>query len=319
MATIVVTHWVHPEVVARLAPIASLELNETRESWPKAVLHRHLRDAEAVVVFMPDRVDAEFLDAAPRLRIVACALKGYDNIDVAECRRRGVRVTIVEDLLTEPTADLAIALLLALSRNVLRGDARVRAPGYAGWRPVLYGAALQGRTVGIVGFGRLGRAVAKRIEAFGATVRFSDPAVTDDARAMALDDLLAASHHVILAAPLTKATYRLFDAQRLARMRFGATLVNVGRGSVVDEESVADALGMERLSGYAADVFEFEDLSLADRPRTIPASLLALSDRTVFTPHLGSAVDDVRLAIAMQAAEAVADLFEGREPRGAVT
>src|SRR6185295_15859542 len=125
------------------------------------------------------------------------------------------------------------------------------------------------------------------------------------------DALLAASDHVVLAAPLVASTLHAIDASALARMRDGAFLVNVGRGSVVDETAVAAALASGRLAGYAADVFEFEDLSRPDRPRAIPAALLDFPDRTVFTPHLGSAVDDVRREIAMSAAGAIIDVFEG--------
>lgn len=315
---VVVTHWVHPEVLEVLRPVADVDANDSRDSWPRDDLFRRLRDAVGVVVFMPDRVDEPFLAAAPRLRIVAGALKGYDNLDVDACTRRGVHVTVVEDLLTVPTADLGVALLLALTRNVLPGDRLVRAPGYAGWRPVLYGAGLEGSTVGVIGYGRLGRAIARRLEGFDATVRVHDPVAKDDPRWLPLDALLQQSDHVVLAAPLTPSTHHVLDAARIARMRRGAHLVNVGRGSVVDESAVAAALASGRLAGYAADVFEFEDLSLAGRPRTIPEALLAFPDRTVFTPHLGSAVVSVRRDIALSAARSVVDVLEGRPPRGAV-
>ena len=318
MPHVVVTHWIHPEVAAFLAERATLDANPSRATWTRSTLFRRLRDADAVMAFMPDRVDEDFLAAAPRLRIVAGAFKGADNVDLTACRRRGVRVTIVEDLLTAPTADLALALLLALTRNVLPGDRSVREPGYAGWRPVLYGAGLAGRTVGVLGFGRLGRAIARRLAAFDAVVRFHDPAVRDDARAAALGELLASSDHLVLAAPLVPATLHVLDAAGLGKLRPGAHLVNVGRGSVVDEEAVAAALASGRLAGYAADVFEFEDLSRDGRPRGIPASLLAFPDRTVFTPHLGSAVDDVRREIALSAARSIVDVLEGHEPRGAI-
>jgi phosphonate dehydrogenase len=315
---VVVTHWVHPEVLGLLRAHADVDANPSRDSWPREELLRRLASAAAVMVFMPDRVDAGFLAAAPHLRLVAGAFKGHDNVDLAACAARGVRVTIVEDLLTAPTADLAIALLLALTRNVVAGDRRVREPGYAGWRPVLYGAGLAGRTVGVLGYGRLGRAIAKRLAGFDAIVRVHDPAAAGDPLYAPFDDLLGASDHVVLAAPLVPATFHALGAAGLAKMKPGAFLVNVGRGSVVDEDAVAAALASGRLAGYAADVFEFEDLSRDDRPRGIPPRLLAHPERTVFTPHLGSAVDDVRREIAMSAARGVVDLIEGREPRGAV-
>jgi phosphonate dehydrogenase len=319
MARVVVTHRIHAAVEEMLRAQADVDVPAGAESWPRTELLRRLADAEAVMVFMPDRVDAEFLAAVPRLRLVAGAFKGGDNVDVAACAQRGVQVTVVADLLTRPTADLAIALLLAVTRNVVTGDRRVRAPGYAGWRPDLYGAGLAGRTVGVVGYGRLGHAIAARLDAFESVVRIHDPAASDDPRWLSLDALLAASDHVVLAAPLVPSTLHAIDADALARVRPGAFLVNVGRGSVVDEEAVAAALASGRLAGYAADVFEFEDLSRPDRPRGIPRSLLAFPDRTVFTPHLGSAVGDVRREIETTAARAILDVLAGRTPSGLVT
>jgi phosphonate dehydrogenase len=306
---VVVTHRIHPEVERLLRDVASVDVNATAESWPRDVLLAKLRNAAAVMVFMPDRVDEAFLAAAPRLRIVAGAFKGGDNVDQAACERRGIRTTVVEDLLTAPTADLAIALLLAVTRNVVAGDRRVREEGYCGWRPILYGAGLCGATVGILGFGRLGRAVAKRLEGFDATVIVHDPACGDDPRAVAATALLTRSDHLVVTAPLVRSTLHAIDAAALARMKPGAYLVNVGRGSVVDEEAVAAALASRRLAGYAADVFEFEDLSRADRPRAIAPALLSFPDRTVFTPHLGSAVADVRRAIETAAARSILDVL----------
>jgi phosphonate dehydrogenase len=316
---VVVTHWTHPDVLTLLRTHADVDANATRDSWPRAELLRRIAGTTAVMVFMPDRVDAEFLSAAPHLRLVAGAFKGHDNVDLPACAARGIRVTIALDLLIAPTADLAIALLLALTRNVVAGDRRVREPGYAGWRPVLYGAGLEGRTVGVLGYGRLGRAIARRLVAFDAIVRVHDPAAAGDPMYAPLGELLGESDHLVLAAPLVPATFHALGAAGLAKMRPGAFLVNVGRGSVVDEDAVAAVLASGRLAGYAADVFEFEDLSRADRPREISPRLLAFPDRTVFTPHLGSAVDDVRREIAMSAARGIVDLIEGREPRSAVT
>jgi phosphonate dehydrogenase len=318
MARVVLTHWVHPEVEALLRQHAEVDANPSRASWPQEELARRLKDADGVVVFMPDRVDRGFLASAPRLRIVAGALKGADNVDVEACTACGVWVTVVADLLTVPTANLAIGLLLALTRNILAGDRRVRAAGYAGWRPVLYGPEIHERTVGVLGFGRLGRAVAERLAALGCDVKVHDPAARDDPRWIPLDRLLTESDHLVAAAPLTQQTHHLLGATSLAKMRRGACLVNVGRGSVVDEEAVAAALASGHLWGYAADVFEFEDLSLPGRPRQIPPALLAYPDRTVFTPHLGSAVDDVRREISLSAAASIVDALEGRRPRGAV-
>jgi phosphonate dehydrogenase len=317
---VVVTHRVHPEVAEELGRRSRVLGNDSEGPLPGEELRARARKADAILVFMPDRVDEAFLAGCPRLRIVAGAFKGGDNVDVAACTRRGVWASVVPDLLTAPTADLAVALLLALTRRVLEGDRRVRADRGVHWRPVLYGAPLGGSTVGIVGFGAIGRAVARRLEAFGAAVLYSDPGAggAGGARPVALEELLATSDHVVLAAPLAPDTFHLIGAGALERMRRGAYLVNVGRGSVVDEEAVAAALDSGRLAGYAADVFEMEDLSRPDRPWRISPGLLARRDRTVFTPHLGSAVGSVRLAVERAAAANVLDVLDGRPPRDAV-
>ncbi|MGF2944431.1 phosphonate dehydrogenase [Mycobacterium sp. Lab-001] len=318
---VVITHRVHPEVLELLGRSCEVVANQTPESLPRGEVLSRCRDADALLVFMPDRVDEELLRHSPRLKIVAGALKGYDNIDVAACTAAGIWVSYVEDLLTAPTADLAVALLLALDRHIPAGDRHVRSGRHQGWRPELYGGGLTGRRVGIVGMGAVGRAVARRLHAFDAELLYSDPAplpAADEAelgaRAVPLKTLLEASTAVVLTAPLTAATRHLIGEVALQRLPAGALLVNVGRGSVVDENAVADALAAGHLGGYAADVFAFEDWSDSGRPRDIPPALLA-HERTLFTPHLGSAVRDVRLRIETAAARSVLDVCAGRRPR----
>jgi phosphonate dehydrogenase len=201
----------------------------------------------------------------------------------------------------------------------------VRSGAFAGWRPGLYGAGLDGAAVGIVGMGKVGRAIARRLAGFGSVLAYSDPAPlpAGDEGALgltrrSLEALLANSDAVVVAAPLAAGTLHLIDAAALARMKPGAFLVNVGRGSVVDEAAVADALESDRLAGYAADVFEFEDWARPDRPRAIEPRLLAQPSRTLFTAHQGSAVDAVRRDIAMAAARAVVQALNGEVPDGAL-
>jgi phosphonate dehydrogenase len=322
---VVVTNWVHPDVLAPLAARFEVIANPDRVPWPPAVLRRHVGGADAMVAFMPDRVDAVFLAAAPRLQIVACALKGFDNFDIQACARRGVRVTIVEDLLTTPTAELAIGLMISLGRFLTEADADLRVAGFHGWRPRFYGTGLAGRVVGFVGMGAIGKAIAARLKPFEVRQLYYDARPLDAAAEAALGleraglaDLLAAADFVVLAVPLTAATTHLIDDARLAAMKPGAFLVNPARGSLVDEEAVGRALLSGRLAGYAADAFESEDWARDDRPRDIHPSLLAKGVRTVLTPHLGSAVDDVRRRIAAAACDSVIDHFEGRIPKGTV-
>jgi phosphonate dehydrogenase len=322
---VVITHRVHDEILDLLGPHADVVANQTPATLEREEIARRAHDADALIVFMPDLVDRALLDACPRLAIVAGALRGYDNIDVAACTERNIWVTVVPELLAEATAELGIGLLVALARRVPEGDAFVRGGTFAGWRPELYARGIAGSAVGIAGFGQLGRAIAVRLAGFRADVRYADAHALDEGDAAGLgvryaplDELIATSDHLVLALPLTAATRGLIDARRIATMRRGATLVNLARGSLVDEEAVAAALASGHLGGYAADVFAFEDWAVAGRPRAIPAALLAQRDRTIFTPHLGSAVGDVRRAIERSAAEATLDAIRGRRPAGAV-
>jgi phosphonate dehydrogenase len=309
---VIVTNWVHEPVIARLGAVAEVEANATREPWSADEVRARCRDADAMVAFMTDCVDADFLAACPRLKIIACALKGFDNFDVQAVRDAGVALSIVPDLLTEPTAELAVGLAIALGRNILAGDRRMREGTFQGWRPTLYGFGLDGAVVGVIGLGAVGSAIAARLQGFGCRLIGHDPSAPAPrgVAACGLDELVASSDLIILAAPLTPLSRHLIDRSAIAAMKPGARLVNVGRGSTVDERAVADALEDGRLAGYAADVFELEDWGLPDRPRSVDPRLLA-HPATVFTPHLGSAVDAVRVAIALRAADNVIDVLTG--------
>ena len=183
---------------------------------------------------------------------------------------------------------------------------------FQGWRPTLYGFGLDGVVVGIIGLGAVGSAIAARLQGFGCRLIGHDPSAPapQGVASCGLEELVASSDLIILAAPLTPMSRHLIDRSAIAAMKSGARLVNVGRGSTVDERAVADALEDGRLAGYAADVFELEDWGLPDRPRRVDPRLLA-HPATVFTPHLGSAVDEVRLAIALRAADNVIDVLTG--------
>lgn len=308
---------------------AGLEVvaHDALEPLPAAEVRARVSRAAALLAFMPDAADGALAAASPHLRIVAGALAGADNFDVRALEAAGVWFTRVPDRLTAPTAELAVGLAVALARNFRAGDARVRFGDFAGWRPDLYGRSLAGADVGVLGLGKVGRAVAELALAFGAArVTFCDPdaaaaawgAARGLARAPDAGALVAASDFIFPLTPLTPATRHLVGAAALARARPGALLVNAGRGGCVDEAAVARALAAGTLGGYAADVFELEDWALADRPRVIDAVLLA-HPNTIFTPHLGSAVRSVRAEIEAEAAENVVDvLVRGVRPRGAV-
>eukprot|EP00746_Dinoflagellata_sp_MGD_P138895 gnl/MRDRNA2_/MRDRNA2_72457_c0_seq1.p1 gnl/MRDRNA2_/MRDRNA2_72457_c0~~gnl/MRDRNA2_/MRDRNA2_72457_c0_seq1.p1 ORF type:complete len:375 (+),score=65.73 gnl/MRDRNA2_/MRDRNA2_72457_c0_seq1:150-1274(+) len=322
---VVVTSLAFPETLELLRS-ASLEVvaNTDVEPWPDEVLTEHAANACAMMCFMPDKVDDAFLSKCPQLKIIACALKGFDNFDIDAATAHGVRVTYVPGLLTEPTAELAIGLIIAAGRNVLAGDELVKSGRFQGWRPVLYGRGLHNATVGIWGFGAVGQAIAARLMGFGCKeIRVNDITPrTAEAHALgcveaSLTDVLR-SDVVVAATPLNKSTRHGIGRQVIQECMSSRTLlVNISRGSVVDEKAVADALHEGTLGGYAADIFEFEDWRLLDRPQSICSELLH-APNTVFTPHLGSAVVEVRQAIEHSAASTIVQWALGQEPSNAL-
>jgi len=322
---VIISNWVHPEVAAAIGKTCTIVENETREALNRDELLRRCRDAHGLLAFMSERIDDAFLAECPELRIIACALKGYDNFDAAACSRNGIWLTVVPDLLTAPTAELTIGLMIALARNILLGDRRVRSGGFQGWRPQLYGQSIDGSTVGLFGAGAVGKAVARRLAGFPTTLLYSDnsPLLPDQEdelrlRRVSQSQLQEQSDFIVLCLPLLPATRDLVDRDFLARMKPDAFLINTARGSLVDEAAVADALESKRLAGYAADVFAMEDWALPDRPNRVSARLRQMNDRTIFTPHLGSAVDRVRRDISLQAANSILQVLRGEIPSGAV-
>lgn len=318
---IVLTNRVFPETRAALERVGRVVANESSEPWSYHEVVERCGEAAGLMAFMTDRIDRAFLERCPELKVIGAALKGYDNIDIDAARERGVQVTIVPDLLTEPTAELAIGLMIALGRHIPRGDVGIRRQGFAGWRPRLYGTGIANSTVGIVGFGLVGRAIARRLSGFGCRVVAFDAAPIDaDAgvEQVTLDEVLKLSDFVVLGLPLTEATTGLIDAGAIGRMRRGALLVNPARGSLVDEAAVADALASGHLGGYAADVFECEDWARPDRPTAIDARLTAPGARTVLTPHIGSAVTSARRQIELSAAASILQALAGETPAGLV-
>ena len=316
---VLVTQPVHADVIERLGAVADVDMHPGAEPLTLQELASRLVHADAMMGFMTDRVDATLLAQAPSLRIVACALKGFDSYDVEACTRAGVWMSIVPDLLTAPTAELAVGLAIGLARHLREGDAKVRSGQFHGWRPTLYGRGLDGSTVAVLGLGHVGRAIVQRLQGFGCRVLGVDAAAPalPGVEVCPLTAALADADYVFVALPLTPATRHLIGEPQLRIPRAGALWINVGRGSVVDEAAVARQLAGGQVGGYAADVFEFEDWGLADRPREIPAALRDHS-RTLFTPHLGSAVTEVRRAIEHRAADNILAVLDGQRPGDAV-
>lgn len=273
-------------------------------------LRAHAEGAAAVVTDPSVRVDGDFLDSVgDSLRVVANFGVGYDNIDVDAVRARGVRATNTPDVLTNATAELAVALMLAAARRVVEADAIVRADR---WRASeggdLVGRELAGATVGLIGFGRIARRVAVLLRGFDVRLLVFSRTRGADSSGVAfreLDDLLAASDCVSVHVPLTRETRHLIGAHALAVIRRGAVLVNTSRGAVVDTGALIDALRSGRLAAAGLDVYE-------DEP-DVPAELRELPN-TVLLPHIGSATVTARDAMARLCAENIIAVMEGREP-----
>jgi len=215
--------------------------------------------------------------------------------------------------------------LIAIGRNMQAGDRLIRNGYFPGWRPVLYGCGLNGSTIGILGMGEVGQTIAKFLVPFSCTCLYYDTVKLGsnrekelNASASSLENIYQKSDFIIVVLPLNPDTVHVIDKNALAQCKEGLYLVNVGRGSSVDEEAVEQALVNGHLSGYAADVFEFEDWARSDRPRTIPEELTGKLDTTFFTPHIGSAVDSVRKDIAMEAAVNIVEALQGKRPHGAI-
>ena len=312
---IVVTNPIHPEVHARLAAHGDVVVNESSVPWSAPVLAQHLADATAMMGFMTDRVDAALLSAAPRLQVVGAALKGFDSYDVEACTKAGIWLTIVPDLLTEPTAELAIGWAIGLGRHLRQGDSYVRSGAFQGWRSHLFGTGLRDSIIGIVGLGHVGKAIVQQLSGFGcAEILGVDPEASDSGVvSTTLQDAVARADFLFVAVPLVSDSLGLIDETALMQAKRGQLLINVGRGSVVDERAVLQALRRGQLGGYAADVFACEDWSLPGRPAEIDRELLA-HPQTLFTPHLGSAVQRVRLAIEHRAADNIIAVVRGEMP-----
>jgi glyoxylate reductase len=270
--------------------------NLPRSEWPL------LADADALLPTPRERITAEVLAASPRARIVASHSVGVDHIDLAACRARGILVTNTPDVLTDATADLAWALILAVTRRIREGEELARSGTWDGWKPrELLGVSLSGKTLGIYGMGRIGRAVARRGEAFGMGVLSFDKDGSEEELGKFLSNVDVLSIH----APLTEETRGRFGEEELLRMKKGAILVNTARGPVVDEAALVAALASGRLGGAGLDVYERE-------PQIHPG--LSTLPNVVLLPHLGSATVETRLAMARLACEEVARFARGEAP-----
>ncbi len=316
MAKIVCTSYLFPDQIDRLTAAGyEVWVHEGEGPVPHDRLATEVADAEGLVCLLTDPIDRELLSAAPNLRVVANVAVGYENIDVVVASELGVAVTNTPDVLTEATADLTFALLLAAARRIAEADATVRRGEFPAWgldQP-LTGSDVHGKALGIVGMGRIGTAVARRGRlGFGMNVLYHNRTRNEaaerelGAERVEFERLLEESDFVCVHVPLTDETHHLFDRAAFSRMKSTAVLVNVARGPVVDEEALVRALEEGEIAGAGIDVYEHE-------PDVHPG-LLRLRERVVLTPHLGSATHETRHAMAVLAVDNILAVLRGEPP-----
>lgn len=310
---ILITRTLPREALALAQARASVDLHAGPEPLTKGELTARLRDKEGIVCLITDTIDAEVLAGAPGLKVVANVAVGFNNIDVAAATARGIVVTNTPDVLTETTADFAWALLMATARRVVEADQYVRAGKFTRWElMVLLGADVHGKTLGILGFGRIGRAMARRARGFGMRVLYNDAVRADAATERELGatfvdkpTLLKESDFVTLHTPLSPETRHLIGAPELRLMKETAYLINAARGPVVHEAQLVQALKEGGIAGAGLDVYEEE-------PKVLPA-LLALPN-VVLAPHIASASHETRIKMGTLAVENCLAVLEGRTP-----
>jgi glyoxylate reductase len=312
--------------IRRLAKIARVDLWDDEMPPPSDELRARARQADAVLSMVTDRFDAATIRALPRLGVISNLAVGVDNIDLAAATRAGVAVGHTPGILTETTADLAFALLMAAARRIAEGDRYVRGGRWRTWGPkVMLGRDVHGATLGIIGWGAIGQAMARRAAGFGMRVLYlPGPHATRSGRSdslarasvtadlpepvpVSLERLLADSDFVSLHVPLTSETRHMISASEFAMMKRTAILINTARGAIVDRDALTGVLRAGRLAGAGLDVTDPEPIGANDPLLRLP--------NVVITPHIGSASHATRLKMAELAVDNVIDVFEGRHPR----
>ena len=298
------------ESMAHKNGLFNIVSNDQYRPWDYEAIKKEARDATALMCMLTDKVDRELMDACPELKIIAIMAVGYDNVDVAYAAQKGILVTHTPGVLTNATADTAFALILGLMRRVVEGDAMIRADKFPVWSPFNFlGSEVSGKTIGIVGFGRIGQAVARRALGFGMQVLYHANRQTPERDALGaysdLTALLWQSDVVSLHVPLTQETRHMIGAEELALMKDTAFLINTARGPVVDEEALYNALVSKTIAGAGLDVYEHE-------PQLYPG--LKDLPNTVLLPHVGSATMETRIKMAEMCLKAIGDVLHGRMP-----
>jgi glyoxylate reductase len=296
---VLVTRRIPSAILAKLEESCAVDMHDTQQQLPREELKARIRDKAGVVCVLTDRMDDELFAEASRLRVVSNIAVGYDNIDVPAAKARGIVVTNTPDVLTEATAELTWGMILSAARRIAEGDRLIRRDGWKGWTlDFMLGTELRGKQLGIIGRGRIGRAVAAKAPVFGMTPVFAK-------QEMSLDELLISSDVISIHTSLRPDTRHLIDKRALARMKRSAILVNTARGPVVDEEALAWALKERLIAAAALDVYEREPI--------VHEALLSM-ENVVLVPHLGSATRETRGAMIELAARNAIEVVHGRAP-----
>jgi len=305
---VLLTRRIPSSVLSKLESQCRVDVYSGPGGIPHDELVARAAGKDALITLLTDKVDAEVMDASPSLAVIANIAVGYDNIDLAAAKTRGIAVTNTPDVLTEATAEFTWALILGVARRVVEADRAVRSAAWKGWAlDYMLGTELRGKQLGIFGAGRIGRAVAAKAPAFGMHVAFArhPSASALGLKTMSFDELLVSSDVISLHAPLTSATRHLIDKRAFARMKRSALLINTGRGSMIDEAALAWALQERLIAGAALDVYE-------DEPRVHPD--LLKFDNVLLAPHIGSATRETRTAMTELAVRNVLAVLSGAEP-----
>ncbi len=342
---IFVTRRLPVPVMSRLREVCDSHIGTEHGPLTREALLAGIRDVDGIVCLLTDNIDREVIGAGVKIRVIANVAVGYNNIDVTAARQRGIHVTNTPEVLTDATADLTWALILAATRRIVESDAFLRAGQFSGWDfEMQLGMGLTGKTLGVIGYGRIGRAVARRAVAFGVAVIYcgrDDIAFRDDpghnaqilarqsailaaatgplnqsmrvdglsARRVTFNQLIEMADIITLHVPLAATTHHLIDRSAFERMRPTAYLINTARGPIVDESALVEALQSGKLAGAGLDVYEHEP--------EVSKPLLTM-DNVVLLPHIGSATRETRTAMAMVAVENVIDAVSGRVPRNVI-
>jgi glyoxylate reductase len=314
VSKVYVTRNLPGTALGELGRHCQVTLNKKPTPPSRKELLKNISGKDAILCMLSDRIDKEVMDAAPGLKIISSYSTGFEHIDVAEATRRGIYVTYTSDILAEATADLTFALILACARNVVAGDAMVRKGRWrVGWAPdLLLGQSVHGATLGIVGLGRIGSAVARRARGFDMKILYHNRSRNEKAEAglgaqyTSLDGLLAESDFVSIHTTMNGASRQLINKDSLVKMKPTAFLINTARGAIVNERDLIAALKKKMIAGAGLDVFDKEPLS-----RT---SSLVRMKNVVLLPHIGSASRQTRSRMADVAVKSILDALSGKSP-----